>query len=200
MAISKYGAIGKYGTINIIGPRNREILWGSNPKYVFKKCSVLFLRFMYGHEYILNFPNHFLNIKKLCISFPAGFDLDTFDEIFEQLPHLNYFGIQYSVHQLNLSAWDTINTYPNIETLELNIDNHLKSNLNIYPLCRFLIRQPNIKALRIEITMLKFLYRRFMSENINFIDLYVRWDGQFNFTLTMPIDHILTGFYKKKII
>lgn len=179
-----------------ISNENRDILWKSDSIYKFK-VSALAINWRYGYEDHLIFPNQFIGISKLILSFDAGVDITTFDTFFAQLPNLNHFGFFYSMYTVNSKYWDTLNCYPNIETLEIGGLTKYMRFLNVGPLCNFIVRHPNVTAIHTKIPIIKLMSIKLLRRNITIEHLYLDWhEYKIHFQLN---NNILTKWYNRNI-
>lgn len=178
-----------------IRDHNQQLLWNSDRRIKFK-ISTLSIHWMYGYERFSIIPNQFININKLLLSFDVGCDFETFDIFLSQLPCLKYFGFLFSMHTLNCEWWNTLYSYPNLETLELASSKKYIGYFDQGPLCNFIQRHSNIHTLRISLSLLRAIWKSLIIKNVSFKCLYLHWDEYFQCLSTKAIDTYFTQWFE----
>lgn len=181
-----------------ISDHNHNILWRPDSKLKYK-ISTLSITWMYGYENYIIIPDQFRNITKLLLTFDVGADFNTFDTLLSQLPNLKYFGFLFSMHTLNCEWWDTLDCYPNLETVELASNRKYIAHFNRGPLCNFFQKNPNIISIRISLSLWLNIWDALFARKISFKNFFLQWDDYYSFIFSETIDSFFLKWFEKKL-
>lgn len=182
----------------IISQRNHHCCWRAQPQIKFKTES-LRIRWRYGYDTYVTIPNQFLNISKLILILDVGAEFQTFDSLFAQLPNLQYFGFLLSLQTFNSQLWNTLNSYSNLQTLEVSSTYKYIRHFDNSPICNFLQRHPNIKTLRINLSLLTILWESLVNRHLSFQNLFIHWDDYFLNISSESIDGYFTRWHNRNL-